>query len=108
MDAMLAQKNEAGQMILYNRVAGFAVTGNEDGAKNCISDLAAAVELGFAVPPLAFTYWNMGPGPGPDYSGTEHGHEWSATTARTCAHNLHHFARTLRERPIPPEGAQWR
>lgn len=29
------------------------LTGNEDGAKNCISELAsAAVELGFCVPPL--------------------------------------------------------
>jgi hypothetical protein len=37
MDAMLYEQNEQGQMIAYNRVAGFVVTGNEDGAKNCIS-----------------------------------------------------------------------
>jgi multimeric flavodoxin WrbA len=104
MDAMLSEQNEQGQMIAYDRVAGFVVTGNEDGAKNCISELAsAAVELGFCVPPLAWTYWNMGPGPGPDYADTDHGKEWSKTTAATCAHNLFHVARALKEHPIPPE-----
>jgi multimeric flavodoxin WrbA len=53
MDAMLSEQNEQGKMFAYNRVAGFADTGNEDGAKNCISELAsAAVELGFCVPLL--------------------------------------------------------
>jgi multimeric flavodoxin WrbA len=96
MDAMLSEQNEQGQMIAYNRVAGFVITGNEDGAKNCISKLAsAAVELGFCFPPLAWTYWNMGPGPGPDYADTGHGKEWSKTTAATCAHNLFHVALAL-------------
>lgn len=51
MDAMLPEQNEAGQMIAYNRVAGFVVTGNEDGAKSCISEMATGmVEIGFCVP----------------------------------------------------------
>jgi len=71
MDTVLSEQNEQGQMIAYNRVAGFVVTGNEDGAKNCISELAsAAAELGFCVPLLAWTYWNMGPGSGPDFADT--------------------------------------
>ena len=98
MDAMLSEQNEAGQMIAYNRVAGFVVTGNEDGAKSCISEMATGmVEIGFCVPPLAWTYWNMGPGP--EYPDTDHGKEWSST----CAHNLFHVASALRERPIPAE-----
>lgn len=102
MDAMLSEQNEAGQMIAYNRVAGFVVTGNEDGAKSCISEMASAmVEVGFTVPPLAWTYWNMGPGP--EYPDTDDGKEWSRTTARTCAHNLFHVARALHENPIPAE-----
>lgn len=104
MDAMLSEQNEEGQMIAYNRVAGFVATGNEDGAKHCIAEMETAmIEIGFCVPPLAWTYWNMGPGPGPDYADTDHGKEWSATTAKTCAHNLYHVARALRENPIPPE-----
>lgn len=103
MDAMLSEQNDAGQMIAYNRVAGFVVTGNEDGAKNCIAQMqAAATEIGFCVPPLPFTYWNMGPGPGPDYGDTDHGKDWSKPTANTCAHNLYNVAQALKERPIPP------
>lgn len=59
------------------------------------------IEISFCVPPLAWTYWTMGPGP--DYADTDHGKEWSTTTAKTCAHNLYHVARALREHPIPPE-----
>ena len=102
MDAMLSEQNEAGQMIAYNRVAGSVVTGNEDGAKHCIAEMQAAMtEIGFCAPPLAYTYWNMGPGP--EYADTDHGKEWSKTTAGTCAHNLYNIARALKERPIPPE-----
>jgi multimeric flavodoxin WrbA len=105
MDAMLSEQDEAGQMIAFNRVVGSVVTGNEDGAKHCIAELqAATTEVGFCAPPLAHTYWNMGPGPGPDYADTDRGKEWSRTTARSCAHNLFHVARALREHPIPPEG----
>jgi multimeric flavodoxin WrbA len=104
MDAMLSEQDEEGRMIAYNRVAGFVVTGNEDGAKNCISEMASGlIEIGFCVPPLAWTYWNMGPGPGPDYADTDHGKEWSHATARSCAHNLFHVARALQENPIPAE-----
>lgn len=103
MDAMLSEQNEAGQMIAYGRVAGFVVTGNEDGAHHIISQLAQGViDCGFCVPPVAWTYWNMGPGPGPTYPETDHGKEWTKTMARTCAHNLFHVARALRETPIPP------
>ncbi len=104
MDAMLSEQNEAGQMITYGRVAGFVVTGNEDGAHHIISQLAQGViDCGFCVPPLAWTYWNMGPGPGPEYPDTDHGKEWTKMMAKTCAHNLFHVARALQESPIPPE-----
>ena len=76
MDAVFSEQNEAGQMITFNRDAGSVVTGNEDGAKHCIAELQAAMtEVGFCAPPLAYTYWNMGPGPGPDYADTDHGKE---------------------------------
>jgi multimeric flavodoxin WrbA len=105
MDAMLSEQNEAGQMIAFNRVAGSVVTGNEDGAKHCIAEIQAAMtEIGFCAPPLAYTYWNMGPGPSPNYADTDHGKEWSRTTARSCAHNHFHVAQALREHPVPPEG----
>jgi multimeric flavodoxin WrbA len=105
MDAMLSELDEEGRMIAFNRVSGSVVTGNEDGAKHCIAEMQAAMtEIGFCAPPLAYTYWNMGPGPGSDYADTDHGKEWSRTTARSCAHNLYNLGRALKEHPIPPEG----
>ena len=62
----------------YNRVAGFVVTGNEDGAHHVIAELAQAViDIGYTVPAQAWTYWNKGPGPGPTYLESDEGHEWS-------------------------------
>lgn len=47
------------------------------------------------------THWEMGPGPGPSYTETDHKHDWSAETGRTMAANLVAVATALRERPIP-------
>jgi len=103
MDAMLSEQNEAGQLIAYGRVAGFVVTGNEDGA-HIISQLAQGViDIGFCVPHAAWTYWKMGPGPGPTYPETDHGKEWTKAMARTYAQYLFHVARALQETPIPTE-----
>jgi hypothetical protein len=91
-------------MIAYNRVAGFVVIGNEDGAKHRIAELQAAMtEVGFCAPPLAYTYWNMGPGPDSELATTDHGKQWSKGMAGTCAHDLYNIARALEEHPIPPE-----
>jgi hypothetical protein len=43
----------------------------------------------------------LGPGPGPDYSGTDHGHEWPEKTAATMASNLLAVATALAKQPIP-------
>ena len=96
MDALISETGDDGQPIAYGRVAGFVVTGNEDGAHHVIAELAQAViDIGFTVPGQAWTYWNMGPGPGPSYSDTDHGHEWSQSTGETAARNLLRTARAL-------------
>ena len=67
-----------GRPVAFDRVAGFVVTGNEDGAHHVIAELAQAVnDIGYTVPAQAWTYWNKGPGPGPTYLETDEGHEWS-------------------------------
>ena len=102
MDAMLSETDDEGVPVAYNRVAGFVVTGNEDGAHHVIADLAqGCIDIGFTVPGQAWTYWNMGPGPGPSYADTDHGHEWSRTTGQTAARNLVVVARALAGSPIP-------
>jgi multimeric flavodoxin WrbA len=104
MDAMLAETDDDGRPVAYNRVAGFVVTGNEDGAHHVISELAGGlIDIGYTVPGQCWTYWNRGPGPGDDYLSTDAGHEWSERTARLAAHNLAAVARALEQTPIPPQ-----
>jgi len=105
MDAMLSEQDDDGRPIAYNRVAGFVVTGNEDGAHHVITELAGGlIDVGFTVPAQAWTYWNMGPGPGPSYLDSDHGHDWSRSTGEAAAANLVAVARALEARPIPPPG----
>ncbi len=102
MDAMISETDDEERPVAYNRVAGVVVTGNEDGAHHVISEVAGALgDIGFTVPGQAWTYWNKGPGPGQDYSETDEGHEWSATTGKAAAANLVAVAGALAERPIP-------
>lgn len=102
MDAMLSETDDDGRPVAFDRVAGFVVTGNEDGAHHVIAELAQAVnDIGYTVPAQAWTYWNKGPGPGPTYLETDEGHEWSAKTARTAAANLVAVAEALAAHPLP-------
>jgi hypothetical protein len=101
MDAMLSETDDEGRPVAYNRVAGVVVTGNEDGAHHVISEIAGAlIDIGFTVPGQAWTYWNMGPGPGPSYLDADHRHEWSRSTGEAAAMNLLALARALSGRPM--------
>ena len=106
LDGTYNDTNEVGQYPLYNTVAGMVVTGNEDGAHDAAATtLFNLSHLGCTIPPNADTYW-LGPaGPGPSFieaNGIEH--PYTRKTAGWMAHNVVHFARMLRDRPIPPEG----
>lgn len=102
MDAMLSETDADGRPLAYGRVAGFVVTGNEDGAHHVIAELAQGlIDIGYTVPGQAWTYWHLGPGPGPDYLEDEQGHEWSHRTARTAAANLLAVARALQANGLP-------
>lgn len=103
LDAMISETDDDGRPVAYNRVAGVVVTGNEDGAHHVISEIAGGlVDIGFTIAPQAWTYWNRGPGPGPDYADTEEGHAWSHATGRAMAQNLVGVARALAATPLGP------
>jgi multimeric flavodoxin WrbA len=105
MDAMISETKDDGTYAAYNKVAGVVVTGNEDGAHHVITEIAGAlIDIGFTIPGQAWTYWNMGPGPGPSYTETGHRHEWSEKAGRTMAANLVAAATALRAHPLPPAG----
>jgi hypothetical protein len=59
------------------------------------------IDVGFTVPGQAWTYWNKGPGPGPSYSETAEGHDWSKSTGEAMAANLVAVAAALAANPIP-------
>ncbi|GAA2977787.1 MULTISPECIES: flavodoxin family protein [Streptomyces] len=102
MDAMIGETDDENRPVAYNRVAGVVVTGNEDGAHHVISEICGALgDIGYTVPGQAWTYWHLGPGPGPDYLDDDRGHDWAASTARAMASNLFHTARALTEHPVP-------
>jgi len=105
MDAMLSETDDDKRPVAYNHGAGVVVTGNEDGAHHVIGEISGALgDIGFTVPGQAWTYWNMDPGPGPNYLDTDHGHAWSHRTARMAASNLAAVARALVSTAIPPPG----
>jgi multimeric flavodoxin WrbA len=102
MDAMLGETDEEGRPVAFNRVAGFVVTGNEDGAHHVVAELAQGLfDIGFTVPGQSSTYWHLGPGPGPDYLDDTRGHEWAHTTGRNAAANLIAAANALRVNGMP-------
>jgi multimeric flavodoxin WrbA len=103
MDAFLSETKDDGRPIAYDKVAGFVVTGNEDGAHACIALMAQAmIDLGFSVPGQGWTYWNKGPGPGDEEYLNSGETDWSNTTGKTAAQNLLAVARALRSTPLPP------
>jgi multimeric flavodoxin WrbA len=103
MDAMLSERDDADRPVAYNRVAGVVVTGNEDGAHHVISEIGGALgDIGYTIPGQAWTYWHLGPGPGPDYLDDENGHDWAASTGKAMAANLVGVAEALAAKPLSP------
>ncbi|MCK8678673.1 MULTISPECIES: flavodoxin family protein [Streptomyces] len=105
MDAMLSETDDQERPVAYNRVAGVVVTGNEDGAHHVISEInGALVDIGYTIPGQSWTYWHLGPGPGPDYLDEEKGRDWSHRTGRAMAANLYGVAKALQAAPLdaPP------
>lgn len=102
MDAMLAETDDDGVPAAYNKVAGFVVTGNEDGAHHCIAEMAgAANDIGFTVPGQNWTYWNKGPGPGDEEYLSSEEKDWTHSTGRAAAQNIYAVAHALSVNPIP-------
>jgi len=92
-----------GQYPLYGKVGGVIVTGNEDGAHDVSANtLFNLTHLGCVIPPNVDCYWVGDAGPGPSYidAGGDR-HLYTNRTVRYMVHNLTHFAKLLKENPIP-------
>lgn len=100
MDAWLFSYDELGRKKVYGRVAGVAITGNEDGGHHVFAECAQALnDIGFVLPPESRVYWTgwTDASPGPNYAkaGREHGSV--QYMGRHMARNLVVFAHAMRE-----------
>jgi multimeric flavodoxin WrbA len=106
MDAFFSETDEEGRSPAMGKVAGVVVTGNEDGAHHIVATVCQPlIDLGFTVPGQSWTYWHLGPGPGPDYTDTQQAHDYSDRVGRNAARNLLFLARLLDGRTFPSQEA---
>ncbi len=102
MDAMISESKRGGAPVAFGKVAGVVITGNEDGAHHIVATTCQAlIDIGFTIPAQSWTYWHLGPGPGPNYLDTRRAHAYSHRTGRNAARNLVAVAKALRAHPLP-------
>jgi multimeric flavodoxin WrbA len=109
MDALFEETDDAGRPVAFGKVAGIVITGNEDGAHHIVATVSQAlIDMGFTIPAQSWTYWHLGPGPGPDYVETDQGHDYSDRVGRNAARNLLGLAKVLKPDvyPVPESGEQ--
>jgi len=108
LDALIAKTDESGRPVAFGKVAGVVVTGNEDGAHHIVGTVSQTlIDVGFTIPGHSWTYWHLGPGPGPDYIETDQGHDYSDRVGRNAARNLLAVARVLKPETFPvPESSE--
>ena len=109
MDALLGEMDDSGRPVAFGKVAGVVITGNEDGAHHIVATVCQPlIDMGFTIPAHSWTYWHLGPGPGPDYVETDQGHDYSDRVGRNAARNLLALAKVLDPKtyPVPESGAE--
>lgn len=107
MDAWFEETDDSGRPVAFGKVAGVVITGNEDGAHHIVATVCQGlIDMGFTIPAQSWTYWHLGPGPGPDYVETDQGHDYSDRVARNAARNLLALAKVLKPDtyPVPESG----
>lgn len=107
LDAWFAETDDSGRPVAFGKVAGVVITGNEDGAHNIVATVCQGlIDMGFTIPGQSWTYWHLGPGPGPDYVDTDQGHDYSDRVGRNAARNLLALAKVLKPTtyPVPESG----
>lgn len=107
LDAWFAETDDSGRPVAFGKVGGVVITGNEDGAHHIVATVCQGlIDMGFTIPAQSWTYWHLGPGPGPDYVETDQGHDYSDRVGRNAARNLIALAKVLKPEtyPVPESG----
>jgi multimeric flavodoxin WrbA len=102
LDAELSETDDAGRPILFGKVAGTVVVGNEDGAHKITADLYQGLtDVGFSIPAQGGTYWNGEAMHTTDFLDLDETPEEVASATGTLARNAAHLAGLLRAQPYP-------
>jgi multimeric flavodoxin WrbA len=102
INGLYSATDNEGRPAVYDKVAGFIVTGEEDGARHVVAEIAhGLMDVGFTIAPQGYTYWNNGPGPGSAYLESNYRKDWSIETGKIMAANVIAVARALKKTPIP-------
>jgi multimeric flavodoxin WrbA len=102
INGLYSAKDDEGRPVTYNKVAGFVVTGEEDGARHVVAEIAhGLMDVGFTIAPQSYTYWNNGPGPGSKYLESDFRKDWSIDTGKLVAANVMAVAKALKATPMP-------
>lgn len=102
LDAELAETDDEGRPIMFGKVAGVGVVGNEDGAHHVCAELFQALgDVGFTVPAQAATYWVGEAMQAVDYRDLDTTPETTAETTQLLARNATHLAGLLKASNYP-------
>lgn len=102
LDAELAETDERGRPILFDKVAIAGVVGNEDGAHHIAAILFQALDdVGFTPPAQGSVYWNGEAMQKVDYKDLPQTPEKVASSIATAARNAAHLARALKTAAYP-------
>jgi multimeric flavodoxin WrbA len=102
LDAELGELDDEGRPIMFGKVAGLVVVGNEDGAHHVASEVYQALsDVGFTIPAQAVTYWVGEAMQATDYQDKDPKPEKTARTTRILAANASHIAELLRSANYP-------
>jgi multimeric flavodoxin WrbA len=102
LDAELGETDDNGRLLTYDKVAGVAVVGNEDGAHHVTAELYQALsDVGFTIPANGVTYWVGEAMQGTDYKDKDPRPETTEQTTKTLAANAANLARALQASPYP-------
>jgi multimeric flavodoxin WrbA len=108
LDSLDEEYIASGRSALYNKVAGVAITGSEDGALSVLGSIMMVLTfMGFTLPPECAAYWvgEVGYPPSGDRAkrlknpATPH-------MAKNMARNLVYYARLLKQHPLVPVRAE--
>ncbi|MFJ4225646.1 flavodoxin family protein [Microbacterium sp. NPDC089695] len=104
LDAELAETDDDGRPILFDKVAIAAVVGNEDGAHHIAGILFQSLnDVGYTIAAQGSVYWNGEAMHTVDYKDLDETPEEVASATATAARNAAHLARALRGEGFPAE-----